>query len=324
MTLSSESTLPVILVLSPIRPAQMHYLESNYEVHRYELASRPNDDHVALVDAIGERVTVVITSGSEGVPAALVHKLPNLKLVALSSVGYENVDVPAFNALGITVTNTPDVLTDDVADTAIALLLAQRRNLVVGDAWVRNGLWANKGAMPLTQSIRGKRLGIVGLGRIGKAIAARAEPMGLEISYFGRNAQANVPYFFEPNISKLAEWADILVLACPGGAATHHLVNADVLYALGEKGSLINVARGSVVDEGALIEALKNKTIAGAGLDVFATEPDDGKRFAEFDNVVLYPHHSSGTVETRDAMAQLVVDNVEAFFNERPLLSPIH
>ncbi|WP_372741665.1 2-hydroxyacid dehydrogenase [Neptunomonas sp.] len=320
MTSDLATALPNVLVIWPNRPSQMAHLEATYKLHRLDLCSNPE----AMIETIGDSITAVVTTGIKGLSSDLIKRLPNLKIVASSGVGYDSIDVALCSELGIRVTNTPDILTDDVADIAIALMLAQRRGIVLGDRWIREGCWAQQGPMLLTSSIRGKRLGIVGLGRIGKAIAARVEPMGVQIAYFGRRPQADNVYDFKPKLIDLAHWADILVLACPGGEATHHLINAEVLAALGTNGTLINVARGSVVDQQALIDALTTNSIAGAGLDVFTTEPHDGRAFAGLDNVVLYPHHASGTIETRDAMAQLVVDNLEAHFAGRALLTAIN
>jgi lactate dehydrogenase-like 2-hydroxyacid dehydrogenase len=311
---------PDVLLVWPNRPRQMAMLEETYTLHRHDLA----DDPDALVRSVGERITAVATTGGKGLKRDLIEKLPNLKLVASSGVGYDTIDIAACNERGIVVTNTPDVLTDDVADLGLALILATQRRLVSGDRWVREGRWKREGMMPLTTAIAGKRLGIVGLGRIGKAVARRALPLGLDISYFGRSRQADVPYRYFDDLRAMCREVDILLLSCSGGESTRGLVDAEVLEALGPRGTLINIARGSVVDDPALIEALQAGGIAGAGLDVFANEPDPDAAFTTMDNVVLYPHHASGTVETRDAMAQLVVDNLAAFFAGKPLLTPVN
>jgi len=295
-------------------------LEQTYTLHRHDLAKDPE----ALVREVGARITAAATTGAKGLARNLIERLPNLKLVASAGVGYDTIDIAACNERGIVVTNTPDVLTDDVADLGLALILATQRGLVRGDRWVREGRWRREGMMPLMTTLSGKRLGIVGLGRIGKAVALRALPLGMEISYFGRSRQSAVPYRYFDDLQAMCRDVDVLLLSCSGGEATRKLVNAEVLKALGPKGTLINIARGTVVDEPALIEALKAGGIAGAGLDVFASEPDANEAFIAMDNVVLYPHHSSGTVETRDAMAQLVVDNLAAFFAGKPLLTPVN
>jgi lactate dehydrogenase-like 2-hydroxyacid dehydrogenase len=311
---------PDVLLIWPSRPRQTAMLEETYTLHRHDLAKDPE----ALVREVGARITAAATTGAKGLNRELIEKLPNLKLVASAGVGYDTIDIAACNERGILVTNTPDVLTDDVADLGLALILATQRGLVRGDRWVREGRWKREGMMPLMTTLSGKRLGIVGLGRIGKAVALRALPLGIEISYFGRSRQDAVPYRYYDDLQAMCRDVDILLLSCSGGEATRNLVNAAVLKALGPKGTLINISRGTVVDEPALIEALKTGGIAGAGLDVFASEPDANEALITMDNVVLYPHHSSGTVETRDAMAQLVVDNLAAFFAGKPLLTPVN
>jgi lactate dehydrogenase-like 2-hydroxyacid dehydrogenase len=311
---------PDVLLVWPSRPRQTAILEETYTLHRHDLAKDPE----ALVREVGKRIAAVATTGGKGLGRDLIERLPNLKLVASSGVGYDTIDIAACNERGIVVTNTPDVLTDDVADLGLGLILATQRGLIKGDRWVREGRWKREGMMPLTTTIRGKRLGIVGLGRIGKAVALRALSFGLEISYFGRTQQSAVPYRFYGDLQAMCREVDILLLSCSGGEATRNLVNVDVLKALGPKGTLINISRGTVVDEPALVEALRSGGIAGAGLDVFASEPDPNPALIAMDNVVLYPHHASGTVETRDAMAQLVIDNLTAFFAGKPLLTPVN
>ncbi len=294
-----------VLALTDIRPAYTAMLSQRYDLHRFDQI----DDKAAFLDEMGEQITAVVTSARFGLPVDLMDRLPNLEVITSFGVGYDLIDIDACRVRGIRVSITPDILTDDVADTAIMLIHATLRKLIAGDDWARSGKWSAVGPMALTRSVRGKKLGVVGLGRIGQAIASRAIPSGLDIGYFGRSAKP-VDYRFFDDLVELAKWADILVLACPGGAATQGIVNAEVLAALGPDGFVINVARGSVVDEPALIHALQTKVIAGAELDVFYNEPDMDRGFARLENVVLYPHHASGTVETRDAMAQLVVDNL--------------
>lgn len=316
----STDMKPDVLLVWPNRPRQMAILEETYTLHRHDLAKDPD----ALVREVGERVTALATTGGKGLKRDLIKKLPNLRLVASSGVGYDSIDIAACNERGIIVTNTPDVLTDDVADLGLALILATQRRLVRGDRWVREGRWKREGMMPLTTTLWGKRLGIVGLGRIGKAVALRALPLGLEVSYFGRSRQAGIPYRFYDELHAMCRDIDILLLSCSGGESTRNLVNAEVLKTLGPSGTLINISRGSVVDEQALVEALTTGGIAGVGLDVFASEPDPDEALIAMENVVLYPHHASGTVETRDAMAQLVVDNLAAFFAGKPPLTPVN
>lgn len=311
---------PDILVVWPNRPGQMAQLEESYTLHRLDLA----DDPDALLNEVGPRIRGVATTGGKGLTRALVEKLPNLAIVASSGVGYDTIDVEACTEHGVWVTNTPDVLTDDVADLALALTLNARRNLVAADAYVRSGEWGRRGPFPLASAMKGKRAGIVGLGRIGKAIAARLEPLGLEIGYTARSAKSGVDYRHFATPRGLAEWSDILVLALPGGADTTGLVDGAILDALGPDGTLVNISRGSVVDEAALIAALASGRLGSAALDVFHGEPKPDAALTGLANVVLSPHIGSATGETRDAMAQLVVDNLAAWFRGEPLLTPVN
>jgi len=309
-----------ILVAWPTRPRQMDMLEQAYTLHRYDRAQ----DKAALLAEVGPRCTGMVTNGHFHLDAAFADKLPNVKIVACSSVGYDTIDVGALSERGIRFTNTPDVLTDDVADLAILLMLAVRRRLLQGDAWVRSGDWGRKGMMPLTHRTQGSKVGVVGLGRIGQAIAARCAVMGQQIGYYARSEKADSGYRYFADLVALADWADVLIAATPGGAGTAGLISGRVIDALGSKGTFVNISRGSVVDEPALIAALQSGRLGAAGLDVFANEPNPDPAFAAMDNVVLYPHHASGTEETRDAMAQLVVDNLAAFFAGQPLLTPVN
>ncbi|OSQ38466.1 2-hydroxyacid dehydrogenase [Thalassospira mesophila] len=309
-----------VLVVSPARPHQMEKLAQDYNLHRYD----KSDDRDALLAEVADKIRLVMTTAGVGMPTDLLGRLPNLEVIASFGVGYDSIDIPACTARGVKVTNTPDVLNDDVADTAIMLMLSTLRRLVVGDRWARSGNWSKNGAMPLTTTLHSKKVGIVGLGRIGKAIASRAEPFGVELGYFGRSRQNDISYQYFDDLIALATWADVLVVACPGGNATRDLINIDVLKALGATGYIVNIARGSVIDEPALITALQDGVVGGAGLDVFHNEPHMNPAFAALDNVVIYPHHASGTVETRDAMGQLVVDNLTAFFAGQPLITPVN
>jgi lactate dehydrogenase-like 2-hydroxyacid dehydrogenase len=310
---------PDVLVLSPIRPAAMEQLAARYTLHRHDLA----EDGPALLATLGDRCEAVVTDGHTVLDAAMIAALPALKIVACVSAGFESIDHAALRARGVALTNGSDALVDDVADTALMLMLATRRDLIRADAHVRSGRWATEGHYPLLSGLRGKRLGVLGLGNIGQAIARRAEVLGMEIGYAGRTAKPQLPYAFFDGAPSLAQWADVLVVVLPGGPATRGMVDAAVLSALGPQGTLINVGRGSVVDEPALIAALAEGRLASAGLDVFASEPDPDPALTGLPNVVLYPHHASGTEESRAAMAQLVVDNLAAHFDGRPLLSPV-
>jgi lactate dehydrogenase-like 2-hydroxyacid dehydrogenase len=279
-------------------------------------------DPEAFLRARGSEFTGVVTSAPTGASGALIEALPALRVIASFGVGFDRIDVEAARRRGVAVSTTPDVLTDCVADLAMGALVAVSRGIVAADRFVRRGAWS-AGRFPLTTRVSGKRLGIVGLGRIGKAVARRAAGFDLEIRYHGRRAAPGVPWAHEPSLVALARWADQLVLTCAGGAATHHLVSAEVLAALGPAGFLVNVSRGSVVDEGALVEALVAGTIAGAALDVFEDEPRVPARLLALENVVLLPHVGSGTHETRHAMADLVLANLRAFYAEGRLVTPL-
>ncbi|EJF90272.1 2-hydroxyacid dehydrogenase [Bartonella tamiae] len=311
---------PNIMVLSPLREHQMEQLKRDYHLLRADQA----DDLNNFVKHNGSRCQTLITSGNIVLDKTLLDKMPELGLVACVTVGYDQINLADLKARNIYLSNTPDVLTDDVADVALMLMLSARRNLISGDRYVRSGDWEIKGPMPLTDTTAKKRAGIMGLGRIGKAIAKRYESCGLEIGYYGRKQKNDVSYQFFSSLENMAKWADILVVAVTGGKETEKLVSSKVIKALGKHGSLINIARGSVIDENALIEALQKKQIAHAGLDVFLNEPHINKAFRDLDNVVLYPHHASGTVSTRDKMSQLVFDNIEAFYANKPLLSAVN
>ncbi len=270
-----------------------------------------------------DRVRGVAASGPGPLDRAFMDKLPKLEIIANFAVGVDAVDLDAAREKKVIVTNTPDVLTDCVADFAMGMVIAVMRRVAQGDRYVRAGRWATKGDLMLATSLKGKTLGIVGLGRIGKALARRAEAFGMTIVYHGRNPQAEVDYAYQATPAALAAACDCLVLTCPGGAGTHHLVDADVLRALGPNGFLVNAARGSVVDEAALIAALTDGVIAGAALDVFADEPHVPAALLPMENVVLQPHQASATYETRKAMGDLMIDNLVAHFAGDPPLTPV-
>lgn len=309
---------PDVMVLSPARPSAMAQLEAAYMLHRCDLA----EDKQAFLQEFGPRCSAVVTDGHTPLTHAQLAHMPELGVVTCSSAGFESIDTDALSERGIALTNSAIALRDDVADAALMLTLAARRQLVAAHDYVRSGAWGRDGMYPLLSAMRGKKAGIVGLGTIGQAIARRFEPLGLEIGYTARSEKP-VPYLYEPKLPALAAWADILVVIVPGGDETRGLISRDVLAALGPTGTLINVARGSVVDETALIEALKSGALGSAGLDVYLNEPDPDPELVSLPNVTLYPHHASGTVETRDAMAQTVVDNLAAFYAGRPLVSPV-
>jgi hydroxypyruvate reductase len=309
---------PDLLVTGPMYPPTLEQLDAAYTTHK--LFKAP--DRAALLAQVAHRITAVASSNSGGIDAATMAKLPKLKVISHFGVGYDTVDVDAAKKRGIAVTNTPDVLTEEVADLAMGLLYATVRRIPQGDRYVREGRWL-KGAMALTESLQGKTLGIVGMGRIGQAIARRAEASNMRIAYQGPRRKAELPYAYHADPVALAKATGMLMIACPGGEATRGLVSRAVIDALGPGGFIVNIARGSVVDEPALLEALRDQRIAGAGLDVFADEPRVPEAFFALDNVVLQPHVASATHQTRAAMGQLVVDNLAAHFAGKPLLTPV-
>ena len=252
------------------------------------------------------------------IPASLIAALPNLGLIAAFGTGTDKIDLAAAKARGIIVANAPDPTVACVADLAIALALATVRGIVPADRFVRSGAW-ERGGFPLMPRFHSRRMGILGLGRIGRAIARRAEAFDMEVSYHNRSIIADVPYHYMNSVDALASACDILVVACPGGPATRNLVNATTLAALGPTGILVNIARGTIVDEAALLDALERRTIAGAGLDVFADEPRMSPRFWSLDNAVLMPHRGGGTIETWAETADDTIANIQAFLaGKRP------
>jgi lactate dehydrogenase-like 2-hydroxyacid dehydrogenase len=295
--------LPDLYLIADMAPDLVAALEQRFTVHR--------GDPPATTRA-------VCGGGSSVVDAALIERLPALEIIAINGVGYDGVDLDTAKAHEIRVTNTPDVLTDDVADLAIGLWLAVERRIAANDAVVRGGEWN----VPLARRASGRRIGIFGLGRIGQAIARRAEPFGGEILYAARSEKP-VAWQFVRDVTALAAACDVLILAAPGGAETQGIVDAAVLAALGSDGVLINVARGSLVDQRALVAALEAGGIAGAGLDVFADEPAVPDVLKTMSTVVLSPHQGSATVETRAAMAALVLANLDAHLAGEPLPSAV-
>ena len=308
----------ILLVKSEmILPEIEAHLEARFKVH--ELWKTNIQE--SFISKIRDQVRGVATQG--WAPQSFIDSLPNIKIIASFGVGYDGVDVDHATKRGVTVTNTPDILTEEVADYAIGLLLATARGIVAGDHYVRAGNWS-QGLMSLKNRVYGQRLGILGLGRIGKAIARRAEAFDMTIAYHGRSEQSDVSYQFEPDLVELARNSDYLIASCMGGESTRNLINKEVLEALGPSGILVNVARGSVVDEPALITALQFGTILAAGLDVFANEPHVPEELIRMPNVVLQPHQASATTKTRLAMGQLMVDNLDAHFSGKPPLTPVN
>lgn len=308
-----------ILMTGRMLPSVIEALEKSFTLHRLWEAA----DREAFLRAVGPRIRGMATSTMTGrADGAFLKQFPNVEIIASFGVGYDNVDVHAAAERGIVVTNTPDVLNDEVADLTIGLLIAALRRIPQADRYLRAGEWL-KAPFPLSPSLRSRKVGIVGLGRIGKAIGRRLEGFGVEIAYHGRTRQESVAYAYYPTLRGMAEAVDVLIAITPGGAGTRHLINADILKALGSSGVLINVARGSVVDEKALIEALRDGTILAAGLDVFENEPRVPQELIDMDNVVLLPHIASGSIHTRKAMGQLVVDNLVSWFSGKGPLTPV-
>ncbi len=280
-------------------------------------------DRDAALNSIADQITGMAAGGGhQPIDASFMQRFPKLKIISSFGVGYDHIDAAWAGRNGIIVTNTPDVLNEEVADTALGLLLSTIRQLPQADKYLRAGKWLEK-PFPLTHTLQGRTMGILGLGRIGKSIARRAEAFGVKIVYHGRNPQPDVPYLYFPTLVGMAKACDILMVITPGGPGTRNLVNGDVLEALGANGVLINVARGSVVDEPALILALQKGTILAAGLDVFADEPRVPHELIAMDNVVLLPHVGSGSHHTRNAMGQLVVDNLVHFASGKGPLTPV-
>jgi len=309
---------PDVIVTAPLPPFLYDPLRADYRCHDYYQSSHKP----GLLAAEGQRIRGLVQGGGTVTPTELLDQLPKLEIISVFGVGYDGVPVDYCRRRGLKVTNTPDVLTDDVADVAVGLVLMTGRGFAKAERFVRSGEWEKKGP-ELTTKLGGRTAGILGLGRIGKAIGQRLEAMGMKIAYTGRKAQPGVHYRYVPDLKALAAESDFLIVACPGGPATKHLVNADVLSALGKKGTIVNIARGSIVDESALVKALQDGTIGGAGLDVFADEPHVPKPLLAMDNVVLLPHVGSATNETRKAMGDLCKANLDAWFAGRPLLTLI-
>jgi hydroxypyruvate reductase len=308
---------PDIVVTAPLPPFLYDPLKADYRCHDYYAASHKP----GLLAAEGARIRGLVQGGGTVTPTSLLDALPNLEIISVFGVGYDGVPVAYCKQRGIKVTNTPDVLTDDVADVALGLILMTGRGFVRLNRFAEAREWEKRGP-ELTTKLGGRRVGILGLGRIGKAIAQRVSALGMEVAYTGRSRQ-DVPYRFVPDLVALAAESDFLVIASPGGAATRHMVDAKVLAALGRKGTLVNIARGSIVDEEALVAALKAGTIKGAGLDVFADEPHIPEGLFGLPNVVLLPHVGSATNETRKAMGDLCKANLDAWFGTGKVLTLI-
>jgi lactate dehydrogenase-like 2-hydroxyacid dehydrogenase len=309
---------PAVLMPGPYPAWDMEPLAARYTLHKLWEAG----DAARFIAERAGSIRAIATRGELGASAELIAALPHLEIIACYGVGTDAIDLEAARSRGIRVTNTPDVLSGDVADLAVGLALAVMRRIPAADAYVRSGAWTAR-PMDLATRLFGRRVGVAGLGRIGSTVARRLSGFDVELAYFASGPRAGSPYRFFGSLVELAAWCDLMIVTLAGGSATRGLINRDVLRALGPQGFLVNVSRGTTIDEPALLEALEQQTIAGAGLDVFCNEPRIEPRFMVLPNVVLQPHQASATLETRRAMGQLVRDNLQAHFDGRPLLTPV-
>lgn len=311
---------PHVLQVGPYPEWDQTPLDAAFTIHRWWEAA----DKDAFLAKVGPDIRAIATRGDLGASEAMIAACPRLEMISVFGVGYDSVHLPSCRARGITVSNTPDVLTDDVADLAVAMLLSLVRQVGPAEAWVRSGDWAAKGVPPLTRKVTGTRAGILGLGRIGAAIGRRLQGFGMDIAYSARSPKPDAEaWTYIPDAVALAERSDHLFIALAATPETRHIVNARVLQALGPEGTLINISRAANVDETALLDALETGQIAGAALDVFEGEPNLNPRFLTAPNILLQPHHGSGTIETRKAMGKLMRDNLTAHFAGQPLLTPV-
>jgi len=311
---------PDVLLVGHKKPTIVNGLANAVTLHALIDAKDPD----AFLSPLADKISgIAVAYTANKIDAAFMQRFPKLKMIASFGVGYDHVDAKWAGAHGITVTNTPDVLNEEVADTALGLLLMTVRELPQGERYLRAGKWPQGGYRLSPATLRDRTVGIVGMGRIGRAIGKRLEAFGVPVVYHSRNPQQGMTYKYYPKLLDMARDVDTLMLIVPGGAATKNMINADVLKALGPNGIVINMARGSVIDEPALIEALKSKTIMSAGLDVFVNEPHVPAELMAMENVVLLPHLGSASVHTRRAMDQLVVDNLLAWIAGKPPLTPV-
>jgi hydroxypyruvate reductase len=309
---------PDVLVVGPMYKPALDALDREFATHKLWLAQ----DRKAFVAGCADRVRGIATTGFHGADADLINALPKLEIISCFGVGYDAVDVDAARRRKVIVTNTPGVLNDAVADLTIGLMIAAARRIPQGDRFVRDGKWL-QGQQPLAQHVTGKRLGIIGLGRIGQDIVKRALGFDMKIAYHSRHRVAGSPFTYYERLVDLARNSDVLVAIVPGGPETYHLVNEEIMCALGPTGILVNVARGSVVDEKALVKCLQEGALGCAALDVFEEEPDVPAALLAMENVVLTPHVGSATPEARGGMGQLTVDNLLAHFAGKPPLTPV-
>ncbi len=311
---------PVVLQVGPYPEWDQVPLDAAFTVHRYFEAA----DKAAFLAEVGAKIEAIATRGELGANRAMIEACPKLRLISVYGVGFDAVDLAACRERGIRVSNTPDVLTADVADLGVAMMLAQSRGVVGAEAWVRSGDWAEKGLYPLRRRVWGRKAGVLGLGRIGFEVARRLAGFDLDIAYSDVSAKDYAPdWTFIPDPVDLARHADFLFVTLAASAETRHIVGKEVIEAVGPEGMIINISRASNIDEDALIAALKDGRLGSAALDVFEGEPALDKRFLDLDNLLLQPHHASGTIETRKAMGKLVRDNLTAFFAGQDLPTPV-
>ncbi len=310
---------PELLLIGPATQRMRDRMAADFTIH--ELFALEDAD--GFLAEHGASITAVATDGHYGVKPDIMAHLPNLRIISCYGVGYDNIDASACASRGVMVTHTPDVLNAEVANTALMLFLALSRRLLRDDAYVRAGRWASDGPAPLTRSAENRRVGILGLGRIGQEIARKLGAFNATIAYHSRRKKPDVPYRYYADLTEMARDVDTLICITPGGAATRHLVSRAVIDALGPDGTLINVGRGTVVDEAALVTALEEGRLGNAGLDVFEDEPNVPSPLMAMENVILLPHVGSATVETRQAMGDLVTDNLHRFITDGTVISPV-
>jgi lactate dehydrogenase-like 2-hydroxyacid dehydrogenase len=308
-----------LLIYGPSKPLIENGFSDQFVLHKYE--TQP--DLERLPAGVAEKLRGIAVTGLVPTNGAVLGKYPNVEIISSFGVGYDHIDAKYAAANNIIVTNTPDVLTEEVADVALGLFIATAREFIKADKYVRSGLWLTQGYPLTVGSLRDRKVGMVGMGRIGQAIARRLDASLVPVVYHSRNPAAGIAYQHYPNLVEMAKAVDTLIVITPGGPSTANLVNAEVMQALGPRGIIVNVARGSVIDEPALIQALKSGTILAAGLDVFAQEPKVPDELKALQNVVLLPHVGSASVVTRNAMDQMVVDNLKLWFGGKPVLTPI-
>ncbi len=309
-----------ILQVGPYPEWDQGPLDQAFKMHRYFEA----EDKPVFLAQVGPHIRGIATRGEMGADRAMIEACPNLQVISVYGVGFDAVDLEACKERGIRVTNTPDVLTKDVADLGVAMMLCQARGMIGAEAWVRDGDWVKHGLYPLKRRVHEARVGVLGLGRIGYEVAKRLAGFDMDIAYSDIGAKDYAPdWDFIADPVELAKRSDYLFVTLAASAATRHIVNREVIEALGPDGMVINISRASNIDEQALLEALETGTLGSAALDVFEGEPDLNPRFLALPNVLLQPHHASGTVETRKAMGRLVRENLQAHFDGKPLLTPV-